>query len=103
MLKVLCYNNINENITSIGQFGWQEYAIVDKEGWANGIQSAKASPRKLPEGMTLTLPLNLCGLVGFTAYFGLLRIGDPKPGETIVISGAAGATGKIVHNSRVVD
>lgn len=40
--------------------------------------------------------LGALGLTGLTAYFGLLEIGKPKAGETIVVSGAAGATGSIV-------
>jgi NADPH-dependent curcumin reductase CurA len=52
-----------------------------------------ASP--LPKGMPLTWPLGVCGITGITAYFGLLDLGKPKPGETVVVSGAAGATGSI--------
>lgn len=40
--------------------------------------------------------LSVLGITGFTAYFGLLEIGKPKPGETVLVSAAAGATGSIV-------
>ena len=40
--------------------------------------------------------LNIFGSTGITAYFGLLDVGNPQPGETIVVSGAAGATGAMV-------
>ena len=40
--------------------------------------------------------LSALGSTGLTAYFGLLEIGQPKPGETVVVSGAAGATGMVV-------
>ena len=46
--------------------------------------------------MPLSYPLHIYGLTGLTAYFGLLDIGQPKAGETVVISGAAGATGSTV-------
>lgn len=56
----------------------------------------------------LTYHLGLLGMPGLTAYFGLLDIGKPKPGETVVVSGAAGAVGLVVgqlakiHGCRVV-
>jgi NADPH-dependent curcumin reductase len=40
--------------------------------------------------------LNVLGFAGLTAYFGLLEVGQPQPGETVVVSGAAGATGSVV-------
>ncbi|HSU90773.1 MAG TPA: NADP-dependent oxidoreductase, partial [Sporolactobacillaceae bacterium] len=49
----------------------------------------------LPKGMPLTWPLGVCGITGLTAYFGLLDLGKPKAGETVVVSGAAGATGSV--------
>jgi len=50
---------------------------------------------KLPKVEPLTHLLSVYGVTGLTAYFGLLRIGDPKPGETVVVSAAAGAVGSI--------
>jgi hypothetical protein len=70
-----------------GMFGWQEYAL------AGGGGLMPATP--LPKGMPLTWPLGVCGITGLTAYFGLLDLGKPKPGETVVVSGAAGATGSV--------
>jgi NADPH-dependent curcumin reductase CurA len=61
----------------------QEYAI------SNGKGITKVDPRVAP------LPVFL-GAPGMTAYFGLLDTGQPKPGETVVVSGAAGATGIVV-------
>ena len=40
--------------------------------------------------------MGVLGMIGVTAYFGLLDVGRPVPGETVVVSGAAGATGSIV-------
>jgi len=70
-----------------GMFGWQDYAIAAR----GGIMSATV----LPKGMPLTWPLGVCGITGLTAYFGLLDLGKPKAGETVVVSGAAGATGSV--------
>jgi hypothetical protein len=70
-----------------GMFGWQEYALAGSGGLM------PATP--LPKGMPPTWPLGVCGITGLTAYFGLLDLGKPKPGETVVVSGAAGATGSI--------
>jgi NADPH:quinone reductase len=70
----------------VGQLGWQEYAI------ARG-----GSVRRVPEFLDPpTLALHAVGATGFTAYFGLLEVGQPKPGDTVVVSGAAGAVGQIV-------
>jgi NADPH-dependent curcumin reductase CurA len=67
-----------------GLFGWQEYALV---GRANAAPIAPGTP--------LTWPLGVLGITGLTAYFGMLDIGQPKAGETVVVSGAAGATGSV--------
>jgi NADPH:quinone reductase len=70
----------------VGQLGWQEYAV------ARG-----GSVRRVPEFLDPpTLALHAVGATGFTAYFGLLDVGRPKPGDTVVVSGAAGAVGQIV-------
>ena len=70
-----------------GMFGWQEYAIGDP--------AAAIPPTPIPEGTPPTMPLSIFGGTSLTAYFGLLDIGRPQPGDTVVISGAAGATGSV--------
>lgn len=70
-----------------GMFGWQDYAAVD----ASVIQR-KVSERDLP----LSTSLGVLGLNGITAYFGLLEVGQPKNGETVVVSTAAGSVGSCV-------
>ena len=71
----------------MGLFGWQEYAAAtDKH------VNLKIAPRDLP----LSLYLGVLGLNGFTAYFGLLDVGLPKAGDTVVVSTAAGAVGSCV-------
>jgi len=65
--------------------GWQEYAISDGQGL-----------RKLDPSIPVTTALGVLGITGLSAYFGLLDVCDPKPGETVVVSGAAGAVGSVV-------
>ncbi|MGA7974793.1 MAG: NADP-dependent oxidoreductase [Pseudolabrys sp.] len=69
-----------------GMFGWQEYAVSD----GAGVRHVRE--RDLP----LSLFLGVLGLNGITAYFGLLETGEPKAGETVVVSTAAGAVGSCV-------
>ena len=70
----------------IGNFGWQEYYVAQE----NDIR--KIDPSVAP----ITTHLGILGMTGLTAYFGLLDIGQPKEGETVVISGAAGSVGSTV-------
>jgi NADPH-dependent curcumin reductase len=67
----------------VGMFGMQEYALSDGKG------ITKVDPRLAP----LPVYLGTLGMPGLTAYFGLLEVGALKAGDTVVISGAAGAVG----------
>lgn len=70
-----------------GLFGWQEVAVVP----------ASAVGRKVTEtDLPLSTSLGVLGLNGVTAYFGLLDVGQPKPGDTVVVSTAAGSVGSAV-------
>ena len=69
-----------------GLLGWQEYAV------AGGRDLRKLDPDLAP----LSTALGVLGTPGLTAYFGLLDICGPRRGETVVVSGAAGAVGAIV-------
>ena len=69
-----------------GHFGVQDYAVVDTRG------VHKVDPALAP----LERYLGVLGMPGMTAYFGILDTGKPKPGETVVVSGAAGAVGTVV-------
>ena len=77
--------------------GWCEYAIVQ--------DAQKITP---PPGASALDFLSLLGFTGLTAYFGLLDICNPRPGETVVVSGAAGAVGMVaaqiakIKGSRVI-
>ncbi len=66
--------------------GWQEY-IVSK-----GVGARKIDPKAAP----VSTAESVLGMTGLTAYFGLLDVCHPKAGETVVVSGAAGAVGSIV-------
>jgi hypothetical protein len=69
-----------------GRLGWQEYAV-----------SAGKGVRKLdPTVAPISTALGVLGMPGLTAYFGLLEVGQPKPGETVVVSAASGAVGGLV-------
>jgi len=50
---------------------------------------------KVPDGVPPEMMLSVLGVTGLTAYFGLLDLGEPKSGETVLVSGAAGATGSV--------
>src|SRR5271155_2280515 len=65
--------------------GWQEYVI------SNGKGIRKLDPSAAP----VSTALGVLGMTGMTAYFGLLDVCKPKPGETVVVSGAAGAVGSL--------
>ncbi len=86
-----------------GIFGIQEYCVVDLRA------GSRASLQKIDLRVaTLSQWLNPLGIPGFTAYFGLLDVGQAKAGDTVVVSGAAGAVGQTVgqiariHGCRVV-
>ena len=66
--------------------GWQEYALSDGEG----------VPKLDPSSAPISTALGVLGMPGLTAYVGLLDIGRPQAGETVVVSAASGAVGSIV-------
>ncbi|MCX7320144.1 MAG: NADP-dependent oxidoreductase [Hyphomicrobiales bacterium] len=68
-----------------GDTGWQDYAAVPAKQLT-----------KMPRMEPLTHLLSIYGIAGLTAYFGLLHVGKPKKGETVVVSAAAGSVGSIV-------
>ncbi len=71
-----------------GMFGWQDYAVAAGSG--------RNAANKVPPGVPIPLSMSAFGITGLTAYFGLLDVGRPVAGETVVVSGAAGATGSAV-------
>lgn len=77
--------NFNEGSLVSGLVGWQTHLVSNGKGF-----------RVIPELLPIPTLLNVLGLTGITAYFGLLNIGKPKEDETVVVSGASGATGSVV-------
>jgi hypothetical protein len=69
----------------VGPFGWQEYAVAD----AHRL-------RRLDGAAPASTALHVLGMTGLTAYFGLLEVGRPLPGDTVVVSAASGAVGQVV-------
>ncbi len=72
--------------TVVGTGGVQQYALTDGKGWVSTTIGDEQMPKAL----------SLFGMTGYTAYFGLLDIGRPEPGQTVLVSGGAGAVGSVV-------
>ncbi|PID21549.1 NADP-dependent oxidoreductase [Sporosarcina sp. P3] len=71
--------------------------VVGNLNWAEYTAAAEQEVRKIdPHIAPITTHLGILGMTGLTAYFGLLDIGKPQEGETVVVSGAAGAVGSVV-------
>lgn len=81
----------------VAQGGWQAYAAVPAKGL-----------RRVRAGASPSTALGVLGMPGMTAYCGMLNIGQPKPGETVVVAAAAGPVGSLVgqiaklHGARAV-
>jgi len=73
-----------------GLFGWQQWAVLDV--W----DIERRLGARIFKGLPISTALGVLGLTGATAYFGLLEIGLPRPGQTVVVSSAAGAVGSCV-------
>ncbi len=69
-----------------GRLGWQQYAVSD------GTGLARVDPSLAP----ISTALGVLGMPGLTAYFGLLEVARPRPGDTVLVSAAAGAVGAVV-------
>ncbi|MBU2643335.1 NADP-dependent oxidoreductase [bacterium] len=72
----------------VGGVGWQQYAVVPGD--------SKEIRKVDPELGPISTALYVLGMTGRTAYFGLLQVGEPKPGETVVVAAASGAVGSVV-------
>tara|TARA_B110000503_G_scaffold119739_1_gene181804 strand:- start:867 stop:1910 length:1044 start_codon:yes stop_codon:yes gene_type:complete len=75
-----------------GLAGWEHYTIAGADG-ARQVPGLEIV--QVDEGIPLSYYLSICGTTGLTSYFGMLRVGQPRSGDTIVISGAAGAVGSV--------
>lgn len=72
----------------IGVSRWEDYSVIEPD-------AAFAPVLEVPSGMTPIDALGVYGLNSLTAYFGLLKVGRPEPGATVVVSAAAGAVGSM--------
>ncbi len=70
--------------------------VFAETGWQDFAAAPAKHLRALPRIEPMTHLLSVYGIAGLTAYFGLLRVGRPKAGETVVVSAAAGSVGSIV-------
>jgi NADPH-dependent curcumin reductase CurA len=70
----------------MGPLGWRRYLVSD----GNSVPLTH-----VPQGIDPATALNVLGITGLTAYFGMGEIGQPRAGDTVLVSGAAGATGSI--------
>lgn len=70
-----------------GQMGWEDYSVTDGKNWLPSY--------RVPDGIPPHWAAGALGLTGLVAYFGVHEVAQPKPGETFVISGAAGGVGSI--------
>jgi len=70
----------------VGITGWQDYVIADE---------GAASMQVVPPGIEPPMVLSVLGVTGMTAYFGMIDVGKVAAGDTVVVSGAAGATGSV--------
>ena len=73
--------------------GWEDYAVMDVAGigQVRGLTKMEIDP-----AIPMSNYLSICGTTGITSYFGLLHVGRPQLGETVLVSGAAGAVGSVV-------
>ncbi|HYH98908.1 NADP-dependent oxidoreductase [Hyalangium sp.] len=69
----------------VGSWGWREAAVVE----ARGLRKVVAGPEPV------SAELGVFGIPGLTAYFGILELGRPRAGETVLVSSAAGAVGSV--------
>ncbi|MEW2007106.1 NADP-dependent oxidoreductase [Microbacterium sp. NPDC079208] len=72
--------------------------VLHQHGWSDVVQADASTFRAVPEvpGMPLSLRLHILGMTGLTAYVGLIAIAGLAPGDTVFVSGAAGAVGTAV-------
>jgi len=68
--------------------GWQDFVVIAPDQAVMGLN-------KVPAGISPEMMMSVLGVTGLTAYWGLLDLGQPKAGETVLVSGAAGATGSV--------
>jgi NADPH-dependent curcumin reductase len=71
-----------------GHMGWEDYTVTDGTGFTPTY--------RVPDGVAPDVAVGLLGISGMAGYFGLVEVGRPKAGETLVVNGAAGGVGSVV-------
>ncbi|MGI2329223.1 NADP-dependent oxidoreductase [Planococcus sp. YIM B11945] len=95
--KAIAGGGIAEVVESRSDKFKQGDVVTGTLKWAEYSRVSDSKIRKIdPNGAPVTANLSILGMTGLTAYFGLLDIGKPQAGETVVVSGAAGAVGSAV-------
>ncbi|ELR18448.1 zincbinding dehydrogenase family oxidoreductase [Acanthamoeba castellanii str. Neff] len=89
-------DNFKVGDRAISLLPWQDYIVINPSTHPAGPPFSLQKLDKFPPGVSFSNAVGALGMPGLTAYFGLLDIGDPKEGETVFVSGAAGAVGSLV-------
>jgi NADPH-dependent curcumin reductase CurA len=94
---VMCGHTVSEVVESQHPAFQAGDIVTGYDGWQQFAVSSGKDLRKLdPRGVPISTAIGVLGMPGLTAYVGLLDIGQPKPGETVVVSAASGAVGSVV-------
>jgi NADPH-dependent curcumin reductase CurA len=87
---------VTESLSDLYQVGDVVYGVTGWQEWALASETNKFTVIPPGMGFDLATAMNVLGMTGLTAYFGLTDVGAFKPGDVVVVSGAAGATGSVV-------
>jgi NADPH-dependent curcumin reductase CurA len=95
--EVMCGHTVSEVVESRNPKFQAGDVVAGYDGWQQYVASSGKDLRKLDPGAApISTAIGVLGMPGATAYVGLLDIGQPQPGETVVVSAASGAVGSIV-------
>ena len=92
----MCGHTVSEVIESRNPRFSPGDIVAGYDGWQQYAASNGGDLRKLDPTLPMSASLSVLGMPGMTAYVGLLDIGQPRPGETVVVSAASGAVGSVV-------
>jgi NADPH-dependent curcumin reductase len=93
---VMCGHTVSQVVESRNPSFKAGDIVTGYDGWQEYASSSGKELRKLDASLPISTAIGVLGMPGMTAFVGLLDIGQPKPGETVVVSAASGAVGSIV-------